>query len=389
MIKRLFSLAISIILLLAASGCASILEGETSVIVPYIDNNAAKTDSGDETITVSTYDEFKSSVKQMVKDYSDYAAFRITEFDREDLENSLNQACQEIALEDPLGSYAVYYISCDVTPIVTYYDVKVSIVFKRTQEEIQNIVSVYSERYLQYSLLSSIQAFEEHCTFHTTIDTITSEFITSAVEKQYYESPLTIIVLPTVDISTYPSGEGDRITDVSFSYGYSSSVLSSMASRLDSAASEIAEHVEGYDDHSLLLGLCEKLASTVEFIPQGGTPLNDTAYSALVQKEASSAGIAMAYKALCDKMGLTCKVVKGSHLGEEHFWNIVTLSGFSYHVDITEYLSGNVFLKGDDFMRGDYWWDTGTVPVCPTDYDYISSGDAGATVGQEDTVTLP
>ena len=48
MIKRLFSLALSFILLLTASGCASILEGETSVIVPYIDNNAAKTDSGDD-----------------------------------------------------------------------------------------------------------------------------------------------------------------------------------------------------------------------------------------------------------------------------------------------------------------------------------------------------
>ena len=79
----------------------------------------------------------------------------------------------------------------------------------------------------------------------------------------------------------------------------------------------------------------------------------------------------MAFKALCDKLLIECAVVEGKYMGENHYWNIVTIGGGSYHIDVTTLSSEDIttFLRGDEYMRENYWWDTSTVPVCTADYE--------------------
>ena len=55
---------------------------------------------------------------------------------------------------------------------------------------------------------------------------------------------------------------------------------------------------------------------------------------------ADSEGMALAYKALCDTIGIECTVVEGRLDRTEHYWNIVTLEGDSYHVDTSRASSG-------------------------------------------------
>ena len=53
--------------------------------------------------------------------------------------------------------------------------------------------------------------------------------------------------------------------------------------------------------------------------------------------------------------------------GDDHFWNIVSLDGVSYHVDVAGG-GREVFLAGDGSLWGTYWWDTSEYPACPEDY---------------------
>lgn len=388
MLKRALAAFSALCILLSVGGCKSILEGETSVIIPYdgLQHNASPSD---DTVKLSTYDEFKAAVTNMVRNYEDSASFRITDFDRSDIEASLPEACQDVALNDPLGSYAVYYISCTVTEIVAYYDVQVSIVYKRTEEELDNLKTVYSDRYLQYALLSAMENYDESCAFYTSIDSITSEHITETLLEQYYRSPLNVVVLPSVEISSYPSSDGERIIEVLFSYDFSKSVLLSMTNRTNNAAQKMVEQVGGTNDRELLLALCDKLFYSCSYAPDSVSGLADTAYGALVNCSATSQGYAMAFKALCDKLGIECVVVSGKFMGQDHFWNIITLSGVSSHVDVTQYAQQNANpLKNDDEMRIDYWWDTSTVPSCSRSTSQTPLDDTPSDTANEDAASL-
>ena len=91
--------------------------------------------------------------------------------------------------------------------------------------------------------------------------------------------------------------------------------------------------------------------------------------------EASSEGMAVAYKALCDASGIECVVVAGRFDRAEHYWNIITVDGASYHVDVSRAGSlgfGSTFLMNDDQMWGSYWWDNQEYPVCDGPLSYAA-----------------
>ena len=61
------------------------------------------------------------------------------------------------------------------------------------------------------------------------------------------------------------------------------------------------------------------------------------------------AGYSKAFKYLCDKVGIECKVVNGEMNGYAHVWNVVTLEGKNYIVDVTN-CDGNSSGRPDKLM---------------------------------------
>ncbi len=79
--------------------------------------------------------------------------------------------------------------------------------------------------------------------------------------------------------------------------------------------------------------------------------MNQSAYSALVNRKTVCAGYARAYQYMLQQLGIPCYYCTG-YAGEDHAWNIVKLNNAYYNVDVT-------------------WDDTDT----PT-YDYFNKTDA-------------
>ena len=105
---------------------------------------------------------------------------------------------------------------------------------------------------------------------------------------------------------------------------------------------------------------------------QTATPL----YSALCEGLITSQSAATAWKLLCDQIGIDCQIVEGSRDGEEYAWNIVTLDGLRYHVDLLRDLlaDGSLHLRYDEEMTG-YSWDAARVSRLPE----ARAGDPGRT----------
>jgi len=366
--KRLLSSVLALLVMVTVAGCSSILEGEVTEITPYI---KADEQSGTvNAIEVSTYDQFRQEVYSMVQNHTETAAFRITTFDRDDLEGALNEICQELSSVDPLGSYATYYISCQITPIVGYHDVSVTIVYKKDLSEISNISTVSTDRYLQVLLESALTDFAATCTFYTSLPSVTADHIKEIVREQYFSDPLNVIIMPDITVTSYPETDGERIMEVTFGYNYNQSVLSDMNNDLNDEIQRMISQLPDADDYQLLLTVYNTMADACLYLSNPSAKLSSTAYSVIVNNTGDDEGAAMAYKALCDKLLIECTVVSGKYMGKDHYWNIVTFDGASYHVDVTTQMTAKIptFLMGDEYMRENYWWDTSMVPQCPADY---------------------
>ena len=364
MIKRLLSAALCLFVLISITGCASILEGETSEITPYFAVGGASASSN--TVEVSTYEDFKAAVTEMVKNHTDSANFKIISFDRDNIEESLNEICRNLSSLDPLCSYAAYYISCQITPIVGYLDVTVSIVYKKEAEEIAAISTVSTDRYLQILLNSAMSEHADVFAFYTELSDATSEYIHNTVNEYYYASPLDVVIRPEITVTAYPSPDGERIMEVTFNYNnYTQSVLNNMRNNLNDEVQRIIGELPDGDDFTLISAIYTLLGErTVNPVP--ATKLAATAYSVVLNNTGTSEGYAMAFKALCDKLLIDCQVISGKLDGEVHYWNIVTFEGVSYHIDITAAKTEfPIFLCSDEYIREHYWWDTSTVPECP------------------------
>lgn len=109
---------------------------------------------------------------------------------------------------------------------------------------------------------------------------------------------------------------------------------------------------------------------------------NATAYEVLARKKAVCAGIAMLFKALCDRCGIGCIVVSGMLLKKgqrtEHAWNMVQLGGGWYHVDVTNDLpdasnenrmSHNHFNLNDEDAVYSLEWEYANYPPCKATRD--------------------
>ncbi len=92
----------------------------------------------------------------------------------------------------------------------------------------------------------------------------------------------------------------------------------------------------------------DKLMEAVEY--SVGAPMNQSAYSALVDGQSVCAGYARAFQYLMQQLRIPCYYCTG-YAGEDHAWNIVSLDGGYRNVDVT-------------------WDDTDT----PT-YDYFNKTD--------------
>lgn len=85
---------------------------------------------------------------------------------------------------------------------------------------------------------------------------------------------------------------------------------------------------DGMTDLEKTASIYSWLADTI--VPTAG---RDTAYEALVEKRADCFGFAAAFRAIAQKAGLECVLVRGTYASKEHAWNAVKIGETWYYVD--------------------------------------------------------
>ena len=370
--KNIISILILCVVLFAAAGCASILEDDRLIISPHFSEPQERPHE-EHVAEISNYDELKDEIMGLVADFAETGRMIAYTYDG-DLSADIARVRKEIIDNDPIGAYAVESVAGTATRFVSYSEIEIDIEYKRTKQQVDSIVNVSTLRYLRIELLRVMSGYQDEALFRTSLQ-ITDEEFDAFARELYYQNPRSIVMLPVTAVETFPRYGADRIYELKFRYIEQSGIMQQYGTSLSAYIRRVAGLPVGENDAEILLSLAETLmeacvyeqglARTISV--HGAQNFAVTAYGTLVNGRAVGEGFAMAFKALSDELGFDCRVVLGYHGGMIHAWNIISLYGDYYHVDIAMCSIDGIetaFLKTDKGFIEHYTWDVESTVKC-------------------------
>ena len=365
-------LVIMLILIAASFGCAALLEDDRLVESHHV--TAPFERPPEEQIEVSNFLELKDAIIDLIMEHETGGRIIVSNYESEEVQADVNRAGYEIITYHPLGVFAVSEIVGQVTRIVTYFEIDITIEYKRTKQQIDSVIEVASERQLRTELLSIMSDYRDEALFRTTLQ-ISEEDITKYISEAYYQNPRMIVMLPIVAVDIFPDTGEDRIFELSFGLFEQARISHNRIEILSLYVESNVEHAYGDTDAGIMLSIAENLIAFANFDEGTANLISEhgaqnwaaTASGALVNASAIGEGFAMAFKALCDELMMDCRVILGFLEGRYHAWNIVSLEGEFYHIDVAMadvHGIENSFLRTDaDFMER-YTWDIENTVKC-------------------------
>lgn len=371
MAKRIFTILLIVALMISASACSSVFSAEHSFSEPYTNESISlEYQTG---VEVNNYHDLMTTILDMISKSETKKHIIFSNYNGS-VNDDMAEVCVEIKSQAPMGAYAVEDIDYELSRIVSYYKADLKIVYKRTAAEIRSVVGINDEEELREYIRQSLNEDRTEMAIRIYSTTITENTIREMIYDTYMENPLLVVAEPIVDVTAYPKDGISKVYDVRLEFGEFSSKRQAMRILLedavDNASLSIAEDSYGY----LAYDAAKYLSNYWDV--SASRQLAYTAYGALLDYKANSKGVSMAYKAVCDKLGIECIIVEGT-LGamatQTHFWNIINLEGNYYHVDVSRMGTdgaASTFLLKDTDIWGDYLWDAAEYPECKGPLNY-------------------
>lgn len=365
-------IAWTLLIAMLLGGCSALMEKEYVVIEPH-DEQYIEDDQTD-VLTVENYAGLKNAILSLVESGLEYGVIRTNNYDG-DVTQDLADASYEVARNDPLGAFAIDYLTHDYSRIVSYYELHIYITYRRTLEDIESIVRVGTDSDLEQNITQRLQNFETKAIYRFSY--YDDKDYDELVENLCAQDPTLEFGNPQITVSLYPETGVQRIVELEIQYDDDEETLAKM--REDLLASvrqntggiqpEADEEMKAYRLYRRVVDYSEFDWDAYEQLSEGDISQDsrsDTAYDALVSRKALSEGIAKAYYLLCENLGIECMVVRGRKAGFDYAWNIIRINNEYYHVDCTGEImddSYQGYLLNDNDMT-DYRWNDDLYPAC-------------------------
>lgn len=316
-------------LLMLLCGCG--MGGEYIVVEPHNEDFEVAVDS--DAMKVSNYLSLKNAMLNLVKDGVEEGVIRAESYSG-DITKDLDDAVYELSRTDPLGSFAVDYMTYDYSKIVSYYEVHIHTTFRRTVEEINSVVYVDSQEQLKQKLRDAMIGYED-----AVIVRYSSYFDTSLkslAEEIRRENPDAVFEIPEMSVTSYPENGTQRIQEIQLSYTTDREILKSYGQELQENVCDIAAlYGSSLDEETSIRRLYDRLIRDGTLLADDGQRsfLEDSPYGALTQSCATSYGYAQAYCLLLREKEIPCTLVSGTLQEQLHYWCRLELSDGVFYVD--------------------------------------------------------
>ena len=114
-------------LLCLLSGCSAWRNDDYLSLSPH--SSATTQTASPDAVTVENYLGLKNAILGFIREGQANGTIRVTNYDG-DVEADLSEAAYEVSKLDPLGAYAVDYMTHHLVRIVSYYEIHISITFR-------------------------------------------------------------------------------------------------------------------------------------------------------------------------------------------------------------------------------------------------------------------
>lgn len=367
--KRRPALLLGLCLLLSLTGCSSLLEREYRSVSRHVSQTADTEDTS--VLRVERYSDLVGGVQFFVSLGQEEGVVHLYQYSG-DVEQDLEDACQEVLTQDPLGAWALLDIDWTCSRIVSYYECTFTFHYRHSLEEMASIRSAIGTNPIRAAMEQALTSYAPTLVLRTNSYYGQKELLLSLLQETYYANPGYALGYPMVSVTIYPQ-EGlsaQRIAELCFTYDQDQDTLQARAEEVSVAAATLVGPSPAQGETGLWL-LCSRLADRLDYSPTGASSV----YAALIGGTADSQGAALAYQLLCQQAGLSCQTVQGTLDGSPHWWNLVELDGQWRHVDVTAAPEQDSFLRTDSQMEVQYAWDREGYPPCP-DTDELSQTSA-------------
>lgn len=348
------------LLSLGLSGCTGVLNRTYTSETPH--SQLFDEDKKSNVLRAETYQGLVSALLFMISEGEEEGAIRLYEYTGMP-EQDLDAACLEVTQQDPLGAYAVDYIKYDFSRVMTYYEAKLKIVYKRSWQQISKVSSVTGSSAILGELREVLAAFEDEKVLRVNYfdPKMKPEDVAAMVLEAYYDVPEGAFGLPSVSVQLYPNepvGE-QRVVELLLEYPESTEQLAEKQALLLQKSKALTKPLVALSELERLERILTALKLRVQLVPEAeGT---STAYAALVNGSADAVGTTLAAELLLKESGFQSRIVRGTKKGQPHVWTIVQVKDQWQHLDVT---AKTPQLLGDESMRkAGYVW-SGDIPVC-------------------------
>ena len=343
------------ILTLLLTGC-SLVPNEYASSRPHETEQIVRPEAAE----VKSYEELTDAILDIIKLGAEEGSIRAVGYDG-NVEEDLVKAVYEVARQTPVGAYAVDYINHSCARIVNYYEIRLSVTYRRSGREIASIQQAYTPEQMQGQVARGLMTYADRLAMQITED---QQYDMAAIVAKYCgENPAHMVEIPQIAVSVYPDSGKERIVEVEFFYEHSPEELDEMKKALEESISAAAEYIRYRNsDRDKMQLLYTYLTERFTYKKAVGTT---PVYSALCEGIADPMGLSRALKLICDKAGVACSTVSGLRDGETYHWNIVSDDGDFRHMDLYECImdSHGLHLK-TDWQMDRYYWNTQEYPAC-------------------------
>ena len=160
----------------------------------------------------------------------------------------------------------------------------------------------------------------------------------------FYDNPQFFYISSMYTLEGYAKNDEPHYDQINLIYTMDRKQRQSASAALEEAVDNALKGAPLSDDQfPLELHLHDRLAAICSYDTAGSaagyalSPQAYTAYGALVNGRAVCEGYSRAMQLLLKRGGIDCSLVTGRsvHSGESHMWNVVTINGKNYHLDVT------------------------------------------------------
>ena len=351
--RRFLALSLAALMLML-SGCARLFEKEYVSEKEYDDPEIS---SESDTLEIHDYAGLLRLLNAMVANFETQQSLIFTNYDGI-IADDLSKACWELRSNSALGSFCVQDIEYTTEQVVAYCEADITVSYKRSEEEVKGLTSVQTRSAIAQCVADALEDQRSKLAVLMNTNALTENDVKELVLQTCLDHPLLAVEIPTVDVTMFSGETSQRIFEITLHNTLSAEETAQKREALLNSVNELMSQVnENAPDRAL-----QAAVLTAESSDMNGK-LGSTAYDALVLGSTDSQGLAMAYRAVCDALDVDCLVINGQLDGGVHVWNIVSLNGERYHLDLVGY-SGTLWLQPDHDIWGRYWWNVDRYPAC-------------------------